>query len=273
MSAPDPGTRPLGPVRTVLVALLVAVFALIGTAPGLAFQQDEASEETSQQDQRASEADAGGQGDAPSRQGQENAPEGGEAQEESGQQAEEQIDVQPGLPQDPEALGEVILDAAGVEGEGADQQQDGAAPAGDGQAADGILPDLSNMSVEEAIARLVPWLIAIAWDVLAVIGILIAAFLIGGWLRSITKKGLSKAKVEPTIAQFSGNALRWLILVLALVMALAQFGINITSLAALLGAGWRFRGRSRTSRRASCSRSSAPSAWASGWSWRANSAR
>lgn len=210
-----------GLLRTrVLTRLSLVVPALIGAllcvAPPVFAQQDSGGSGGGEQQQTSGEAQDGQRG-----------------QQEQGQQQAGEGQDGAGLTKDPEQVGEALLEAAGVENAEGGQDGIGGGEGGEG----GVLPDLSNMSAEEAVARLGPWLISIAWDVLAVIGIFIAAFLLGGWLRSITKKGLVKARIETTIAQFAGNAIRWVVLAVGVLMALAQFGINITSLAALLGAG------------------------------------
>ncbi|MEC9374703.1 MAG: mechanosensitive ion channel domain-containing protein [Planctomycetota bacterium] len=127
---------------------------------------------------------------------------------------------------DPEALGNQILNMVG-----------GSNGQGDGQAqSEGETFDITKIDASQLANDLAPRAVSILLDILAVIGILIVGIVLGGWLRRVVRSGLLRARVEQTIAQFTGNIVRWAIIVLALLMCLAQFGINVTSIAALIGA-------------------------------------
>ena len=74
-------------------------------------------------------------------------------------------------------------------------------------------------------------------------GNLVFAVLIflGGWFLArlaakLTKKAISKGRVDALVASFVGSLVKALVLVVAAVSAVAQLGINITSLVAALGA-------------------------------------
>lgn len=63
----------------------------------------------------------------------------------------------------------------------------------------------------------------------------------GGWFLAklaakLTKKAISKGKVDALVASFVGSLVKALVLVVAAVSAVAQLGINITSMIAALGA-------------------------------------
>jgi small conductance mechanosensitive channel len=71
--------------------------------------------------------------------------------------------------------------------------------------------------------------------------VLAALIFFGGWFLArlaakLTKKAISKGKVDPLVASFIGSLVKALVLVVAAVSAVAQLGIDITSLVAALGA-------------------------------------
>ena len=74
-------------------------------------------------------------------------------------------------------------------------------------------------------------------------GDLVAAVVIflGGWLLArvaarLTKRAISKGKVDPLAASFFGSLVKAVVLAVAAVSAVARLGVNITSLVAALGA-------------------------------------
>ncbi|MFY0664595.1 MAG: mechanosensitive ion channel [Natronospirillum sp.] len=72
------------------------------------------------------------------------------------------------------------------------------------------------------------------------IGLAIIVFLVGKWLVSIVSKRLSsvmtKARLDPMLVVFLGNIINAVLLLVVVVAALSQLGIETTSLVALLGA-------------------------------------
>ena len=75
------------------------------------------------------------------------------------------------------------------------------------------------------------------FKVLGALVILAVAWVAAGWARSVTRRGLDRAKFEPTIAKFAANAAKYLVLLIGVLSSLPLFGVNITALAALVGAG------------------------------------
>lgn len=70
---------------------------------------------------------------------------------------------------------------------------------------------------------------------------LAAVIFFGGWMlarvaSSLTKKAISKGRVDALVASFIGSLVKAVVLVVAGVSAVAQLGVNITSLVAALGA-------------------------------------
>ncbi len=66
--------------------------------------------------------------------------------------------------------------------------------------------------------------------------ILIIANIISKWANSATRNGLTRAKMDETVARFLGNMVRYLVLALGVMFALSKFGIEVTSFAAILAA-------------------------------------
>lgn len=72
------------------------------------------------------------------------------------------------------------------------------------------------------------------------IGLAIIVFLVGKWLVGMVSKGLSsvmtKARLDPMLVVFLGNIINAVLMLVVVVAALSQLGIETTSLVALLGA-------------------------------------
>jgi small conductance mechanosensitive channel len=79
-------------------------------------------------------------------------------------------------------------------------------------------------------------LLELGLDVVTALVLLIAAFIVAGWAKRATGKGLTKASIDPTLAKFFSNLARYFVLVIAGIAILEQFGIDVTSLAAILAA-------------------------------------
>lgn len=149
--------------------------------------------------------------------------------------------IEPPPTNDPEALGAWIQENVGAgSGEETDAGTDadsGGDPQSEASAEfEQIVGAAQDGDVDQLVTLLGPYLLTVLFKVLVVIGILVAALFLGAWVRRVLRRGLIKIRVEQTIAQFLGNIARWGILLIALLMCLDRFGINVTSLAALLGA-------------------------------------
>ncbi|MFN4244125.1 MAG: mechanosensitive ion channel family protein [Tepidisphaerales bacterium] len=79
---------------------------------------------------------------------------------------------------------------------------------------------------------------AVEWSgkLLAVLGLLIGAWVLGFYVRRAIGKAFERSKIDQTLGRFLGNVVRWLIFVMGVVACLGLFGFNITSVAALVGA-------------------------------------
>jgi len=104
----------------------------------------------------------------------------------------------------------------------------------------------SAVAVQEAVqarrsaAEFTEWLtrLGFEWSVklLAVMLLLTIAWILGMWARRSIGRMLARSKIDQTFGRFVGNAVRWIILVIAIIACLGFFGFNITSMAALVGA-------------------------------------
>lgn len=72
--------------------------------------------------------------------------------------------------------------------------------------------------------------------IVGVIILMLVAYVVGGYARRAVASGMARARVELTLAKFFGNLARYGVLVLGVVTALGVFGVNTTSLAAVVGA-------------------------------------
>jgi small conductance mechanosensitive channel len=65
---------------------------------------------------------------------------------------------------------------------------------------------------------------------------LFGAWIFAGWIRSLVRKSLERARFDVTLTKFFSNIARYAVLVLALLSCLGVFGVNVTSFAAVLAA-------------------------------------
>lgn len=65
--------------------------------------------------------------------------------------------------------------------------------------------------------------------------VLLAGWIFAGWAGSAARRGLSRAKVDETLARFLSKLTRWAILLLVVLACLSVFGVETTSFAAVIG--------------------------------------
>lgn len=92
------------------------------------------------------------------------------------------------------------------------------------------------MDVRELWTKILDWLLGLGGNL-----ILAGLIFLGGWWLAklaarLTKRAVKKSRADPLVAGFIGSLVRVLIISAALVSAVAQLKINITSLVAALGA-------------------------------------
>ena len=74
-------------------------------------------------------------------------------------------------------------------------------------------------------------------DVVAAIVILIVGWIIAGWAGGFTRRSLTRApKIDDMLAGFFAGLVKYLVLIVTVLAVLSQFGIQTTSLIAVLGA-------------------------------------
>ncbi len=78
--------------------------------------------------------------------------------------------------------------------------------------------------------------IGYAFNVVCVIGVLIIGYCVAKLLSRFTTKACTRAKLDETLSTFFGRTVFWLILVIVMIACLSIFGIETTSLAAVVGA-------------------------------------
>ncbi len=105
------------------------------------------------------------------------------------------------------------------------QAQDQAAPAG----VDISLPHKWLQVATEYVIQYGP-------SVASVIVLMLIAWTVSSWLSAAVRAGLTRVKFDETLTKFVSRAVRWLVLLLALMGCLGKFGVDTTSFAAVLAA-------------------------------------
>ncbi len=78
---------------------------------------------------------------------------------------------------------------------------------------------------------------ALAFDVIKAIIVILVGWTIAGAASKLVKRRLSATpQIDETLGNFAGSAVKWVILIIVLVAVLGLFGIEATSLVAMLGA-------------------------------------
>ncbi|MBX3376574.1 MAG: mechanosensitive ion channel [Phycisphaeraceae bacterium] len=93
----------------------------------------------------------------------------------------------------------------------------------------GVTTEERAHEIKETVAKYLP-------SSITVIIVLIVAWILSSWARRAMRRGLERAKFDPTLGKFFSNIIRWLILTIGFLFCFSIFGINTTSFAAVLGA-------------------------------------
>jgi len=94
-----------------------------------------------------------------------------------------------------------------------------------------------NGRLEKNIELLTPYLLGYGVNVLGAIMTLIVGYLLAGWLARLIDRAVRKAsKIDPVFHPLPGKIVRIGILIFTLIAVLNRFGVETTSLIALLGA-------------------------------------
>lgn len=65
--------------------------------------------------------------------------------------------------------------------------------------------------------------------------LLIVGWMIASWISGMVRRACDRANFDITLGRFLSNVIRWLILAAVVIMCLSSFGVQVTSLVALLG--------------------------------------
>jgi small conductance mechanosensitive channel len=97
------------------------------------------------------------------------------------------------------------------------------------------VPDLNHLVAEPGI--IIPWVLDNAMHVLGAVAIFIVGFWIAGRADYLVGRALAKSKhVDEMLRGFFGSIARYFILTVTLLAVLSQFGVQTTSLVAVIGA-------------------------------------
>lgn len=80
------------------------------------------------------------------------------------------------------------------------------------------------------------YLVEMGLNVVYALVLIVLAFIVAGWAKRATARGLERASIDATLRKFFANMARYLVLIVAGVSILSLFGINVASLAAILAA-------------------------------------
>jgi len=93
-----------------------------------------------------------------------------------------------------------------------------------------IVPTLTNDAIW-------PLILSGAVNVLIALALLCAGWLLSRWAHRLTREGLHRVKyIDPTLKPLTASIVRYAIIVVTVIVVLQQFGVQTTSLIALLGA-------------------------------------
>jgi small conductance mechanosensitive channel len=94
-----------------------------------------------------------------------------------------------------------------------------------------------DKEVQEIVDQVIEIITIYGIDVIGALAILILGWMIAGWIRSAVDKSLSKVpNMDGTLRPFLSNLVRWIVLAFVIVAVLNQFGVETTSMIAVLGA-------------------------------------
>jgi small conductance mechanosensitive channel len=94
------------------------------------------------------------------------------------------------------------------------------------------MEDNAQAVVDTAVALVTNW----GLQVVGAIAILIIGRMLAGWARNLTRKSLERAEVDKTLVPFLSKMVYYLLLVAVVIAVLSSFGVQTTSLVAVLGA-------------------------------------
>lgn len=78
-------------------------------------------------------------------------------------------------------------------------------------------------------------LVTYGGQVVVALVVLCAGWIFAGWVGSVTRKALARARIDETLSRFLGKLARWGVLLLVVLACLSVFGVETTSFAAVIG--------------------------------------
>ncbi len=94
-----------------------------------------------------------------------------------------------------------------------------------------------DKEVQEVVDQVIEIVTIYGIDVIGALAILILGWMIAGWIRSAVDKSLIKVpNMDGTLRPFLSNLVRWIVLAFIIVAVLNQFGVETTSMIAVIGA-------------------------------------
>ena len=94
-----------------------------------------------------------------------------------------------------------------------------------------------DKEVPEVVGQVIEIVTIYGIDVIGALAILILGWMIAGWIRSAVDTSLIKVpNMDETLRPFLSNLVRWIVLAFVIVAVLNQFGVETTSMIAVLGA-------------------------------------
>jgi small conductance mechanosensitive channel len=95
---------------------------------------------------------------------------------------------------------------------------------------------MSNEDVQAVISHLIPILTTYGLQILGAIAILVAGRILAGLLGNVTRRALTRSKVDESLVGFAASFVKGGIIVFAVIAALSNFGIQTASFVAVIGA-------------------------------------
>jgi len=89
--------------------------------------------------------------------------------------------------------------------------------------------------MQQVYETLVNFVVGYSFQLLGAVLVVIAGFIVGGWVSRALLRAQEKRDVDVTLRQFIASAVRIVVITLFLIVALSQLGISITPLIAAIG--------------------------------------
>lgn len=93
-----------------------------------------------------------------------------------------------------------------------------------------------NPTLDNAMQLFGPMLIDLGLSILGLIVLLIVVSFVGRWAQRLSRLGLNRLKLEPTVVQFLSRSAKYAVWIIAIPIALELFGVRTTSIATVIGA-------------------------------------